>query len=103
MGALFLGWYNGDQKSGTSTPGGAFGNAVGTYNLNGGLLTGGGAVGFGTGGIEVIGVAGTGIFNQNAGTNDCSTVLMSVEPTCRASPCLQTMHPRESIPSAMGY
>ena len=71
MGALFLGWYA--EPTGRASA--YYGNGVGTYNLNGGLLTGGpinnsgeGPVN-GMGGYEVLGVGGTGIFNQTGGTN----------------------------------
>ena len=42
---------------------------MGTYNLNGGLLTGGPDCNNNPAGVELIGVAGTGIFNQSGGTN----------------------------------
>ena len=38
-------------------------------------MTGGGAANFGTGGMEILGGAGTGIFNQTGGTNVCTTQL----------------------------
>ena len=63
-GALLLGWYGGVQNFGGPQ---YVGNGVGTYTLNGGLLSG---LGSGVGGYEVIGVTGTGIFNQTAGTNN---------------------------------
>ena len=61
-----------------------YGNGVGTYNLNGGLLTGGstGSTG-GISGLEVIGFAGTGIFTQSGGTNHAS-----MRPLCRRQPGL---------------
>ena len=46
---------------------------MGTYNLNNGLLTGGGTGG--TGGLEVVGVTGSGYFNQSGGTNIVSSRL----------------------------
>ena len=65
IGALLLGWY-----SGRVAPNSTFsGNGVGSYTLNGGLLTGS-YVGINSfSGLEVVGVAGTGIFNQTGGTN----------------------------------
>ena len=68
LGALVLGWYAGKQSSG----GNYHGNGVGTYNLTGGLLTGGPNAGDALGGVEIIGQAGTGIFNQTGGTNYCT-------------------------------
>ena len=72
-GALVLGFYHAGTPGGGGNPGG-----VGTYNLSGGLLTGGpNPVGgmYGTqGGNEFLGVSGTGIFNQTGGTNNCSAL-----------------------------
>ena len=68
-GALLLGWYSGTQRPGA----GAYaGNGVGTYNLNGGLLTGDAS---GNNGLELVGGAGTGIFSQTGGTNNASYAL----------------------------
>ena len=53
---------------------------MGTYNLNGGLLTGGPNTGMTSGGLEIVGVAGTGIFNQTGGTN-IATVDLDVGGT----------------------
>ena len=78
---MLLGWYAGPQGNSTqgyikgakiyalSTP--YQGQAMGTYNLNGGLLTGGttGWNGTNMSGFEVVGCGGTGIFNQSGGTN----------------------------------
>ena len=76
-GGLILGWTSGYQ-AGTSyfsSPAtGYFGNAVGTYNLNGGILTGSYTT-TGVGGEECVGVGGTGIFNQSGGTNIASDGL----------------------------
>ena len=86
-GALLLGWYAGPQGKSTqgyvkstktyslSTP--YLGQAMGTYNLNGGLLTGGttGWNGTNESGFEVVGCGGTGIFNQSGGTNIASETL----------------------------
>ena len=86
-GALLLGWYAGPQGKSTqayvkstktyslSTP--YRGQAEGTYNLNGGLLTGGttGNNGNNMSGFEVVGCGGTGIFNQSGGTNIASETL----------------------------
>ena len=69
VGALLLGWYSGKQGPGTSR---YCGNGVGTYNLNGGLLTGDAS---GNNGLEVVGCAGTGIFSQTGGTNNASVFL----------------------------
>ena len=69
-GAFLLGWYRGRQ----ATPAGFMGYGLGTYTLNGGLITGGPS-GTGLGGMECIGVSGSGIFNQNGGTNQCSISL----------------------------
>ena len=82
-----LGWYAGPQGNTTagyikgtktytlSTP--YRGQAAGTYNLNGGLLTGGptGFNGTNESGFEVVGCGGTGIFNQSGGTNIASESL----------------------------
>ena len=68
LGALVLGWYSGKQTSG----GNYHGNGVGTYNLKGGLLTGGPNAGDASGGVEIIGQAGTEMFNQTGGTNYCT-------------------------------
>ena len=70
-GALLLGWYGGPNGTGKHGWGLYQGQAVGTYNLNGGLLTGGpgGNEMNVTGGLEIVGVSGTGIFNQAGGTN----------------------------------
>ena len=65
-----LGWYSGKQ----TTQKGYLGNGVGTYNLNGGLLTGGNPSATYSG-YEVVGVSGTGIFNQTGGTNLVSNKL----------------------------
>ena len=68
-GALVLGFYGGLSNGNGITRNYSAGEGVGTYNLNGGLLTGGdpgSSIGW-----EVIGVAGTGIFNQTGGTNNC--------------------------------
>ena len=53
------------------------GNGVGTYNLQAGLLDGGGtaAIGQDVGGYEIIGFGGTGTFNQSGGTNNATTAL----------------------------
>ena len=71
MGALVLGWYSGYQ---TAPSHGYDGDAMGTYNLNGGLLTGGGtSSNFNlTYGLEIVGLAGTGIFTQTAGINNAN-------------------------------
>ena len=70
LGTLILGYYSGKQKS----PGiGYYGNGVGTYNLNAGLLTGD-ATGS-TGGLEIVGVTGSGYFNQSGGTNIATATL----------------------------
>ena len=75
-GALMLGWYGGKQ----TYQKGYLGNGVGTYNLNGGLLTGGNPNAT-YGGKEVVGVAGTGIFHQTAGTNIAPPNSMSAAQT----------------------
>ena len=70
-GGLILGWTSGYQASNAylSSPAtGYFGSAVGTYNLNGGILTGNYTTS-GVGGEECVGIGGTGIFNQSGGTN----------------------------------
>ena len=53
------------------------GDGVGTYNLQSGLVDGGGAaaVGQDVGGYEVVGFGGTGIFNQSGGTNNATSDL----------------------------
>ena len=69
MGALMLGWYS---RGLYFTNGNGYrypGLGVGTYNLNGGILTGGAVGSSSLNGLEVIGVCGTGIFNQTGGTN----------------------------------
>ena len=79
-GALILGWTSGYQAStsyiGSPPLGGAgyYGNAVGTYNLNGGILTGSYTTNS-VGGEECVGIGGTGIFNQSGGTNVANTGL----------------------------
>ena len=71
IGGLMLGWYSGNQSDvGTQY----CGNGVGTYNLSGGLLTGG-VPGSTNGGLECVGVSGTGIFNQTGGTHIVSDEL----------------------------
>ena len=45
---------------------------MGTYNLNGGLLNSGPASQTYPAGMEFVGGAGTGIFNQTAGTNNAT-------------------------------
>ena len=69
-----LGWYNGSY---TSSRGHYYyqGYGVGTYNLNGGVLTGNDPSGGTSGGLEVVGYSGTGIFNQTAGTNNVTNTL----------------------------
>ena len=74
MGALFLGWYNGKSTTVSSVKG-YLGYGVGTYNLNGGLLTGGAGGGTYPSGLECVGVGGTGYFNQSGGTNYCTSFL----------------------------
>ena len=79
-GGLILGWTSGYQAStsyiGSPPLGGAgyYGNAVGTYNLNGGILTGSYTTNS-VGGEECVGIGGTGIFNQSGGTNVANTGL----------------------------
>ena len=51
---------------------------MGTYNLNGGLLTGSTGNAPTPSGLEVVGVSGTGIFNQSGGTNLATDI-----PLCR--------------------
>ena len=63
-GMLILGYYGGRMSYKQF-----LGNGVGTYVLNGGLLTGGPANPDYPTGDEYIGVNGTGIFTQNGGTN----------------------------------
>ena len=70
-GALLLGWYGGFTRNA-----GYYGNGVGTYNLNGGLLTGSSTSNAtNLNGLEAIGMAGTGIFNQTGGTNIATSIL----------------------------
>ena len=80
-GGLLLGWYSGNNAS----TGAAYcGNGVGTYNLTGGTLTGGnGNTTFG--GYEVVGVAGTGVFNQKGGENYVTNELDIAGDTSLAS------------------
>ena len=61
---LILGFYGGLQPLGRH-----LGNGVGTYNLNGGLLTGGTFSDQNHYGTEYLGIGGTAIFNQSGGTN----------------------------------
>ena len=69
-GWLVLGLYSGyNAKTGVK-----WNPSVGTYNLSGGLLTGG-PMNSCIGGFEVIGMYGTGIFNQTGGTNNVTTRL----------------------------
>ena len=71
IGALLLGFYYSgplEQKSRY------VGNGVGTYNLTGGLLDGGPG-NTAVGGLEIVGVSGTGTFNQSGGTNIASLGL----------------------------
>ena len=74
MGGLFLGWYNGKSTTVSSVKG-YLGYGVGTYNLNGGLLTGGAGGGTYPSGLECVGVGGQGYFNQSGGTNYCTSFL----------------------------
>ena len=72
FGALLIGWYSGQQHPGTGST--IYeGTGVGTYNLNGGLLTGG-PVGSGSIG-EFVGVGSTGTFSQTGGTNALTGAL----------------------------
>ena len=73
MGGLLLGWYNG--KSNIASVKGYYGYGLGTYNLNGGLLTGGAGSGTYPSGLEIVGVAGPGFFNQSGGTNNRTSFL----------------------------
>ena len=61
---LILGFYGGLQPLGRH-----LGNGVGTYNLNGGLLTGGTFSDQNHYGTEYLGIGGTAIFNESGGTN----------------------------------
>ena len=74
-GALVLGWYNGSY---TSSRGHYYyqGYGVGTYNLNGGDLTGNDPSGGYYGGLEVVGYSGTGIFNHTGGTNNAVSLFV---------------------------
>ena len=93
-GALMLGWYSGDQTFGVPATG-YFGNGVGNYNLSGGLLTGGNPNNT-MGGIEVVGVAGTGIFTQTGGTNIASRELDVGGPQSNWSSIM-------ALPNNLGY
>ena len=67
-----LGWFK------STGLGNRIGNGQGTYNLNGGLVTGmaGGFTSSGAiSGLEVLGIAGTGVFNQTGGTNNATFAL----------------------------
>ena len=71
------------------------GYGVGTYNLNGGLLTGGVPAALVPTGLEIVGVGGTGIFNQSAGTNNSNGGLYVGGPGSRASGMVVTaLQPR---------
>ena len=67
-GALFLGY---DGNSNATTQGKA--PSMGTYNLSGGVLYGGGSSNGRS--DEYIGFSGTGVFNQTGGINTCNGVL----------------------------
>ena len=72
FGALLIGWYSGQQHPGTGSN--VYeGTGVGTYNLAGGLLTGGNPGSNALG--EVVGVGSTGTFNQTGGTNALTAAL----------------------------
>ena len=96
-----LGWYSGKQTSAASS---YHGNGVGTYNLAGGLLTGGPNAGDALGGVEIIGQAGTGIFNQTGGTNYCTFEfdVAGTHQTNTWEALSRSAPPMESTPSAMG-
>ena len=62
-GTLVLGLYGNKEANSGSTPI-YYGNGVGTYSLQGGLLTSVPDPAGGAAGTELLGVGGTGIFNQ---------------------------------------
>ena len=93
VGVLAIGFWNGGAFARSGASATFLGAGVGTYTLTGGLLTGGTATSIyanPTGGIEAVGVNGTGTFNQSGGTNYCTQNLMSAEPT-EAIPPLPTI------------
>ena len=82
-GALILGQYGTKYANNRYV-----GDGVGTYNLQSGLLDGGGAAAIGqsVGGYEVVGFGGTGIFNQSGGTNVPTSNLYVGGDTRTSSP-----------------
>ena len=77
-GILAIGFWNAGAFARSGNGATFLGAGVGTYNLNGGLLTGGTATSIyanPSGGIEAVGVNGTGTFNQSGGTNYCTLEL----------------------------
>ena len=77
-GILAIGFWNARAFARSGNGATFLGAGVGTYNLNGGLLTGGTTTSIysqSSNGIEAVGVNGTGTFNQNGGTNNCTVEL----------------------------
>ena len=78
VGVLAIGFWNTGAFARSGASATFLGAGVGTYTLNGGLLTGDTVSSIyanPTGGIEAVGVNGTGTFNQNGGINNCTQEL----------------------------
>ena len=99
-GVLLLGYNSNSTKYSGGNGNGYYGNGVGTYNLNSGLLTGDPTSTSTISGIEVVGVCGTGTFNQSGGTN-CANGGLWVGGSTVGGLGLQTAGGSAPTPSVM--